>query len=385
MTAHRTTDDLSAFLDEELTDEERALLEEQLDDDAGLRAELEELRGVVDGVRSLGDARAPEGFLGAVLARVDAGEGLGEDLFPEDGSANEAPTPLPSVGTPSSPEDNVVRFPWWLRGPAVAAVAAALVVGIGLSLRDPGPSEPPSVAELTTRPAGAPGAPVPTGAVEDAGDAVVALDPEELPTGGAESIRMEPRGADRVAVGGAGTGATPPPPPAASKPHSSGLREADAGAPDGVVEVAAEAFAPEPDAVADAADEDEESDDLMPAVVRNSALGMAPSSAGADPGERAALSAVASLRTGRRDAIGALQDAARQRGWTLQFVSPAGGPLLLSDHQTEQVVVLEVPSGQEAAAQRVFDQLGTFGFSSTPTSFEGDTSQLRVTVIFQQP
>ena len=89
------------------------------------------------------------------------------------------------------------------------------------------------MAELTTRPAGAPGAPVPTGAVEDAGDAVVALDPEELPTGGAESIRMEPRGADRVAVGGAGTGATPPPPPAASKPHSSGLREADAGAPHG--------------------------------------------------------------------------------------------------------------------------------------------------------
>ena len=385
MTAHRTTDDLSAFLDEELTDEERALLEEQLDDDAGLRAELEELRGVVDGVRSLGDVRAPDGFLGAVLARVDAGEGLGEDLFPEDGSANEAP--MPGVASPPTPsEDNVVRFPWWLRGPAVAAVAAALVVGIGLSLRDPGPSEPPSVAELTTRPAGSPGVPVPTGTVEDAGDAVVALDPEELPTGGVESIRMEPRGADRVAVGGAGTSATPQPPPAASKPHTSGLREAEADAPEGVVAVAAEAFAPEPDAVADAsADEDAESDDLMPAAARNSALGMAPASAGADAGDRDALSAVASLRTGRRDAIGALQDAARQRGWALEFVSPAGGPLMLSDHQTEQVVVLKVPSGQEAAAQRVFDQLGTFGFSSTPTSAEGDTSQLRVTVIFQQP
>ena len=53
-------DDLSALLDGELENAELAAIEQELESDSDLRVELEELRGISDGLRSLPDATAPD-------------------------------------------------------------------------------------------------------------------------------------------------------------------------------------------------------------------------------------------------------------------------------------------------------------------------------------
>lgn len=63
-------ENLSAYLDGELTAAEIAALEAELASDPGLRAELEALEGAVDFVRSHGPLQAPEGFKAAVLAEI---------------------------------------------------------------------------------------------------------------------------------------------------------------------------------------------------------------------------------------------------------------------------------------------------------------------------
>lgn len=64
-------ENLSAFLDGELTAVEIAEIEAELSADPAVRAELEALESVVDFVRSNGPLEAPMGFADAVFARVD--------------------------------------------------------------------------------------------------------------------------------------------------------------------------------------------------------------------------------------------------------------------------------------------------------------------------
>jgi hypothetical protein len=67
----RTQEDLSAWLDGELTPEESADLEAELQRDPALRAELAGLEGVVRLLREQGPAEAPAGFHAAVMDRVE--------------------------------------------------------------------------------------------------------------------------------------------------------------------------------------------------------------------------------------------------------------------------------------------------------------------------
>lgn len=67
------SDVLSAYLDGELTDAERAEVEARLEQSAEWRAELAEVRAARDAVRGLPPRVAPDGFWDAVYAGV-AGE-----------------------------------------------------------------------------------------------------------------------------------------------------------------------------------------------------------------------------------------------------------------------------------------------------------------------
>ena len=68
------TDMLSAYLDGELTDAERAEVEARLADSPEWRAELDEVRGARTMLRSVAQRDAPEGFWDVVLAGVAAAE-----------------------------------------------------------------------------------------------------------------------------------------------------------------------------------------------------------------------------------------------------------------------------------------------------------------------
>ena len=75
MTAHDDAldpDMLSAYLDGELSDTERAAVEAQLEASAEWRDELAEVRAARDALRGLPEREAPDGFWDAVHARVEA-------------------------------------------------------------------------------------------------------------------------------------------------------------------------------------------------------------------------------------------------------------------------------------------------------------------------
>lgn len=65
-------DVLSAYLDGELSDAERAEVEAQLERSAEWRTELAEVRAARDALRGIPSRDAPEGFWDAVFARVEA-------------------------------------------------------------------------------------------------------------------------------------------------------------------------------------------------------------------------------------------------------------------------------------------------------------------------
>ncbi len=380
---HASRDDLSALLDDELSDEEFAALQRELEGDDELRAELEELRGVAEGLRSMGALRAPEGFLAGVMARVDAGEGANEPLFADTGADVVPLIAVASIEEATVPggvelSDKVVGFPWWVKGPVIAAVAALLVVGVGISIRDPGPAGPPAASEVVAFAPSEPSAPPrPTGSLEGDGLGEVEFAAEETPEA-AERIRMMPTDSERVAVGGAGTS-----PARLSPPRRSGLREIEAPAepPPGVVAVVEAEYAPEAaDALALADEDAVDGAGLMPSSPSQALSASEPlSSRSAD---QSAMPAVASLRTSNGDAVAALRDAAVRRGWQLSYVSPGDAAVKLSDIQPEAVVELTLPPGDEIAAQNVLDGLGSFSFTSTPERARSERSQLRVTIIY---
>lgn len=72
MTRPTASEQLSAFVDGELTDAEIAELEAELERDPALRAELSELEGMVAWVREEGPVAAPMGFHHRVMDRIEA-------------------------------------------------------------------------------------------------------------------------------------------------------------------------------------------------------------------------------------------------------------------------------------------------------------------------
>jgi len=131
MSGSTANDQLSAYLDGELSDLESAELEEQLAADPTLRSELGALREAADFMRTHGPVQAPPGFAARVLDRVEH-------------------EPAPG------------RWWRWLRRPLgipveglAVAVAAAVVLFIALDLGDqPEMSEGPAAAPVQAAPEG---------------------------------------------------------------------------------------------------------------------------------------------------------------------------------------------------------------------------------------
>ena len=221
---------LSDYLDGELSQDELASLEADLEADADLREELEDLRVVVDGLRDAPAVRAPEGFTARVLERLED-EGLGSGL--PAGAAND--DPLPGA---------LYRAGLWAAGPVAAALAAMLVLWIGVRV-----VEQPSGGAVAEAPQMA-SAPAPTGQGVAEGDGVVdelfpAATPGpdlEVTTGGTVPAARPARSASRA------------PAPA----RRSGIREAKSSAPRDVYMAEFERAPESASAQAPAAEEDQE-------------------------------------------------------------------------------------------------------------------------------
>ncbi|MBX2798596.1 MAG: hypothetical protein KTR31_13025 [Myxococcales bacterium] len=151
MHRHNANEDLSAYLDGELTDAEAAELEAELARDPELRSELTELESVVQWMRQEGPDQAPLGFHRRVMDRIDAEHPEATPLwswlrrpfgFPLEGwvmtaaavavllmaipwkpdtSVGEGwPTPSPEVGTPAA-----LKLPEPVSEPSPPAVTKA--------------------------------------------------------------------------------------------------------------------------------------------------------------------------------------------------------------------------------------------------------------------
>jgi len=116
------TDMLSAYLDGELTDTERAEVEAQLAESAEWRAELDEVRGARTMLRAVAEHDAPEGFWDAVMAGV---------------AADDAPVATADATAGATSGATVVSLDEKRRGPgrwvatafaAAAAVALAVII-----------------------------------------------------------------------------------------------------------------------------------------------------------------------------------------------------------------------------------------------------------------
>jgi anti-sigma factor RsiW len=121
------TDMLSAYLDGELTDTERAEVEARLAESPEWRAELDEVRGARTMLRSVARRDAPEGFWDAVLGGVAAADvdpvvDSGVDPDDERGDGAEAGAQVVSL-------DDKRRGPGrWIATAFAAAAAVALAV-----------------------------------------------------------------------------------------------------------------------------------------------------------------------------------------------------------------------------------------------------------------
>ncbi|HHO52620.1 MAG TPA: hypothetical protein ENK18_17555 [Deltaproteobacteria bacterium] len=188
MHRNSTNEDISAYLDGELTDAEIADLEEQLSRDPGLRAALAELEGAVRWIRHAGPDQAPMGFHHRVMARIE--------------------------------EEHPERPPWWarLRRPLgiplegwLVAAAAAAVLFLALPGPDPGSPAPwaegggeeiearPGAAALSgTRPPKAPAIGEGSGTLGEPGLLGSATpDPTQQPSDEALGIQQAPSGKER--------------------------------------------------------------------------------------------------------------------------------------------------------------------------------------------
>ena len=117
MTAHddaRDPDMLSAYLDGELTDAERADVEARLEESAEWRDELVEVRAARDALRGLADRDAPAGFWDAVHARVASDDDVDE--------ADDVVVPITAARSTRR------RWGWVAASAAAVAAVVAIVV-----------------------------------------------------------------------------------------------------------------------------------------------------------------------------------------------------------------------------------------------------------------
>jgi len=108
-------DMLSAHLDDELTDAERAAVEARLEASAEWREELAEVRAARDALRNLPEREAPAGFWDAVHAGVVA----------DDHEAADDDVVVPITAAPSHPRR---RWAWVAASAAAVAAVVAVVV-----------------------------------------------------------------------------------------------------------------------------------------------------------------------------------------------------------------------------------------------------------------
>lgn len=111
-------DMLSAYLDGELSDDERAAVEARLDQSAEWRDELAEVRAARDALRGLPARDAPDGFWEAVHAHVrDAADGADGDEGPD-------PAVVPIAAARSTRR----RWGWVAASAAAVAAVVAIIV-----------------------------------------------------------------------------------------------------------------------------------------------------------------------------------------------------------------------------------------------------------------
>ena len=269
MTNFEAREHLSAYLDGELSGQTLVRMEEALQADAALRADLDELREVIDGLGALPEIDAPEGLFSAVMADVAALPIVGGADLAAD-SAELAPAPAPRVvqPPPAAPGlwESLLNLSWWLKGPALSAAACLVVVGVVfVGSQQPELTSPPSPVALRAAPGAAESAPVPSGVLSGdtlmAGDAVADLgleaDSSRDATEAAPIAAAEPSpepllaAAEPTVLAGVARPDAPPP-VASSAPVRSATIESAVG-PEGVYEAEWEDHAVA-DASGDAAD-----------------------------------------------------------------------------------------------------------------------------------
>jgi anti-sigma factor RsiW len=109
---------LSAYLDDELTDQERAAVDEQLTASAAWRDELAEVRAARDALRALPERAAPPGFWDAVHAHVAS-----DPVDAVDGDEDAAVVPIAAA-----PSRSRRRWAWVAASAAAVAAVVAIVV-----------------------------------------------------------------------------------------------------------------------------------------------------------------------------------------------------------------------------------------------------------------
>lgn len=254
---------LSAYLDGELSGEALVRMEEALETDAALRVDLDELREVIDGLGSLPEIEAPEGLFSAVMAGVAGLPIPGVDLAAE---SSELATAIPRTVAPPPVTpgfwETILNLSWWLKGPAMSAAAALLVIGVVYVGGQSDVSTPPTPVALRGSASTAESAPVPSGVLAGddlmTGDAVVDLGTEleaeeAAPMAEAEPVAPLMAEAEPTVLAGAARPDAPPPmsSPAADRSRSSASEVDTMTEPGGVY---APVWESQGDAVADASE-----------------------------------------------------------------------------------------------------------------------------------
>ena len=120
-------DMLSAYLDDELTDVERAAVDAQLDSSAAWRDELAEVRAARDALRAVPAREAPAGFWDAVHAHV-AADDLDEAIDDEDAAVPITAVPITAVPITAAPSHPRRRWAWVAASAAAVAAVVAIIV-----------------------------------------------------------------------------------------------------------------------------------------------------------------------------------------------------------------------------------------------------------------
>lgn len=355
-----STDDLSAYLEGDLDDQERARVDAAVAADPALAAELEELRAMIGELGDLPELEAPAGLLAAVMAQVaDLPIPVAED---PPGLAAAAGPALDVANDPPPERDNVVHLSWWLKGPAASAIAALLVVGVAVWLYGSKAEMAAPVASavlpgLETADAEPMAAPAMTGSADPGDDALVAADEAEAVR---ERLRArakaEADAADEDSDGELIGDATPTVARGTLDPRGGAARRAEAPPAPAPARAAAK---PEARAVFVAGHE--EDGDEVAALDEEESAGLEEVSFGNVPetnprGGRATLAQVGD----RAELVNAL----RARGWS---VTPAGKGFQVS-----------VPEGQEQALVMLLREHGTLSIESPMQSMADGNARLVV-------